>query len=107
MRGDVDVPVSGCEGGLGCFRTLSFGETEDGRLAVRSGDGWILAVEFRDVPRAYSVLGYGQSALEESPHFADQAEMFARGELKYVAWTDEDIERKEIRRYRPGREAGR
>ncbi len=106
IRGDVDVPVSGCEGNLGCFRTLSFGETGDGRLAARSGDGWILAVEFRDVPRAYSVLAYGQSAREDSPHYDDQAAMFARGELKAVAWTDADIGRATIRRYRPGADAG-
>jgi hypothetical protein len=33
--------------------------------------------------------------------------MFARGELKRVAWTDADIERAAIRRYRPGEEANR
>jgi acyl-homoserine-lactone acylase len=107
IRGDVDEPVAGCEGVFGCFRTLSFGVTEDGRFAARSGDGWVLAVEFGDVPRAYSVLAYGQSPLEDSPHHADQAAMFARGELKRVAWTDADIERTAIRRYRPGEEANR
>jgi acyl-homoserine-lactone acylase len=107
IRGDVDEPVAGCEGVFGCFRTLSFGVTEDDRFAARSGDGWVLAVEFGDVPRAYSVLAYGQSPLEDSPHHADQAAMFARGELKRVAWTDADIERTAIRRYRPGEEANR
>jgi hypothetical protein len=28
--------------------------------------------------------------------------MFARGELKPVAWTERDIEAQTIRRYRPG-----
>ena len=107
IRGDVDEPVAGCEGVFGCFRTLSFGVTEDDRFAARCGDGWVLAVEFGDVPRADSVLAYGQSPLEDSPHHADQAAMFARGELKRVAWTDADIERTAIRRYRPGVEANR
>ena len=107
VRGDVDVPVSGCEGVFGCFRTLSFAPIGDGRYRVRSGDGWILGVEFGEIPRAYSVLAYGQSTREDSPHHADQAALFARGELKAVAWTDEDIERSTIRRYRPGEEVGR
>jgi acyl-homoserine-lactone acylase len=97
------VPVSGCQGAHGCFRTLSFRATGDGRLAVSSGDGWILAVELGGPePVARSVLAYGQSNLEDSPHHDDQAELFARQETKVVAWTDADIERLAIRRYRPG-----
>jgi acyl-homoserine-lactone acylase len=105
IRGDVDVPVSGCPPTLGCFRALSFEERPDGRLAANRGDGWVLAVEFGDVPRAYSVLAYGESNRPGSPWFADQAAMFARGELKKVAFTREDIERSAVRRYRPGVDA--
>ena len=102
IRGDVDEPVSGCEPALGCFRTLSFEETDDGRFAANRGDAWVFAVEFNDVPRAYSVLSYGQSPKEDSPHHADQAAMFSRGEMKPVAWTRVAIEEGAIRRYRPG-----
>lgn len=101
-RGDVDVPVGGCHGRFGCFRVLWFEEEKDGRQVVTGGDGWVLAVEFGKVPRAYSVLAYGQSDQPDSPHHADQAALFARGELKPVAFTDEEIERTLIRRYRPG-----
>ncbi|GMV03760.1 MAG: 7-beta-(4-carbaxybutanamido)cephalosporanic acid acylase [Gemmatimonadota bacterium] len=101
IRGDVDEPVSGCPGTLGCFRTLSFGRDESGRFAANTGDGWILAVEFGDVPRAYSVLAYGQSNVEGHPHFADQAAMFAQGRMKTVAFTRDDIERGALRRYHP------
>jgi acyl-homoserine-lactone acylase len=102
IRGEVDEPVSGCDGTLGCFRTLSFSETEDGRLAANRGDAWILAVEFGDRPRGYSVLAYGQSRIEDSPHFDDQAAMFARQEYKSIAWDDAEIAARAIRRYRPG-----
>ena len=102
VRGDVDEPVAGCEGGLGCFRTISFETLPDGRRAVNRGDGWVFAVEFGDEPRGYTVLAYGQSRLEDSPHFDDQAAMFARGEMKPVYWNDAAIEGAMIRRYRPG-----
>ena len=102
IRGDVDQPVAGCPPTLGCFRTLSYAPTDDGRLAANRGDGWVLAVEFGDIPRAYSILAYGESNQEDSPYFADQATMFAQGGMKIVAFTTEDIQRTEVRRYRPG-----
>ena len=81
-RGEVDVPVGGCAGALGCYRVLNFRTDDDGRRRVVGGDGWVLAVEFTSPPRAYSVLAYGQSSREASPYHADQAAMFARGEMK-------------------------
>lgn len=107
VRGNVDVPVSGCPPTLGCFRTLSFETLEDGRRAANRGDAWVLLVEFGDVPSAYTVLSYGQTARTDSPHYADQAAMFARGEMKRVAWTPEEIARATITRYRPGEELRR
>jgi acyl-homoserine-lactone acylase len=101
-RGKVDVPVGGCAGALGCFRTLSFRRDADGKLAASGGDGWVLAVEFGDVPRAYSVLAYGQSPKPDSPWHADQAEMFAKGQLKKVAFTKQDVDANAVSRYRPG-----
>ncbi len=107
IRGDVDAPVSGCPPTLGCFRTLSFARLPDGRRAANRGDAWVFAVEFGDIPRAYTVLSYGQTARRDSPHHDDQAALFARGEMKRAAWTDEDIERTVIMRYRPGQEISR
>ncbi|HMC76937.1 MAG TPA: penicillin acylase family protein [Vicinamibacterales bacterium] len=101
-RGSVDVPVGGCSGQMGCFRVLGFAREADGKLAANTGDGWVLAVEFGAIPRAYSVLAYGQSPQAESPWHADQAAMFARGELKKVAFTARDVEAAASSRYRPG-----
>ncbi|MEZ4416721.1 MAG: penicillin acylase family protein [Gemmatimonadota bacterium] len=103
-RGGVDVPVAGCGGDLGCFRVLNFADDPDGLRSVRGGDGWVLAVEFGQFPRAYSVLAYGQSSREESPHFDDQAALFARGELKRVAFREPEIAAQLVKRYTPGRE---
>jgi acyl-homoserine-lactone acylase len=101
-RGAVDVPVGGCVGALGCFRVLTFRPDSAGKLVATGGDGWVLAVEFGDVPRAYSVLAYGESSREDSPWFSDQAAMFARGELKGVAFTTSDVDAAAVVRYRPG-----
>jgi acyl-homoserine-lactone acylase len=101
-RGNVDVPVGGCASSLGCFRALAFARDADGKLSASGGDGWILAVEFGDVPRALSVLAYGESSRRDSPWFSDQAEMFAKGELKKVAFTTADVDAQAVVRYRPG-----
>ena len=102
----VDVPVGGCTGLLGCFRVLWFDEQPDdnGQLAVRGGDGWVLAVEFAETPRAYSVLAYGQSSNEESPHHSDQLATFADNRMTPVVFNEDDVKRATIREYRPGAE---
>lgn len=101
-RGNVDVPVGGCSGALGCFRVLTYEDQPDGKRAANSGDGWVLAVEFgARAPRAYSILAYGQSTDPASPHYADQAAMFARGEFKPVWFTAKDVMAHAIRTYTP------
>ena len=106
-RGSVDVPVGGCGGALGCFRVLNFATADDGRRVVNGGDGWVLAVEFAAEPRAYSILAYGQSPDPASPWHDDQAALFAANRMKRVLWTEADIERGTVLRYRPGEETRR
>ena len=65
------------------------------------------AVEFGDVPRAYSVLAYGESSRENSPYHADQAALFARGEMKKVLFLASDVDAGVVERYRPGEEKRR
>lgn len=102
--GNVDVPVGGCGGALGCFRVLNFDDAPDGKRIVNGGDGWVIAVEFADTPRAYSVLAYGQSPNPSSPWHDDQAAMFAANRMKPVRFTEEDIAADLVTRYRPGEE---
>ena len=96
-----DLPAGGCSGALGCFRVLQFRDERDGSRTVTGGDGWILAVEFGDTPRAVSVLAYGNSSLADSPLLGDQADQFARGELKPVFFTAAEVDAAAVRRYRP------
>ncbi|MBK9173862.1 MAG: penicillin acylase family protein [Chloracidobacterium sp.] len=106
-RGKVDMPVGGCGNDLGCFRIMTFERDKDGKFAAVGGDCWVLAVEFDVVPKAYSVLAYGQGRLPSSPYHDDQAEMFAKGELKRVAFTKADVDAQAIVRYRPGEKSVR
>jgi argininosuccinate lyase len=70
---------------------IGFARGDDGKWVGVRGDEWVLAVEFgANGPRAYSVLAYGESDDPASPHRTDQAALFARGELKPVAFTERE-----------------
>lgn len=104
--GEKDLAVGGCTGLLGCFRVLWFVDHRDDgqKLEVRGGDGWVFAVEFGEVPKAYSVLAYGQSNKEDSPYYDDQLNLFTDNRMKKVAYTEDDIREQTIREYHPGME---
>ncbi len=98
-RGDVDLPLSGYQD---CFRTICFRQEEDGKMKPVYGDSYVLAVEFADMPIAYSVMAYSQSSEPHSSHFADQSALFATHKMKRTWFTEEDIEKNLERVYQPG-----
>jgi acyl-homoserine-lactone acylase len=102
--GELDLPVGGCPSNLGCFRVIGYGRDDDGKFRARTGDAWVLAVEFGETPRAYSVLLYGNSNQDDSPYFYNQAEMFANNHMKPVAYTESDSASMLVRSYRPSEE---
>jgi acyl-homoserine-lactone acylase len=65
------------------------------------GNSYVAIVEFGDQVRARSILNYGQSMHPDSPHYTDQAEMFANGEMKPVLFAMEDILANLKESYRP------
>lgn len=72
------------------------------RIYGDRGNSFVAAVEFGPKVRAKSILAGGQSGDPRSPHFDDQAAMYARGEFKDVLFYREDIERNLERKYHPG-----
>ena len=102
--GNTDLPAGGCWGDMGCFRVLWWRMAADGKWAASGGDGWIIAVEFGNEPRAYSILAYGESKRDDSPHHTDQVAMFVKGQFKRVLFAEKDVEAGVERRYHPGAE---
>ena len=72
------------------------------RIYGDRGNSFVAAVEFGPTLRAKSILAGGQSADPASKHFADQAEMYSRGQFKDVLFYPADIEAHLERKYRPG-----
>lgn len=97
----IPVPfVSGNWGALAAYGMTSPQKTK--RIYGERGNSFVAAVEFGKRVRAKSILAGGQSGDPASPHFNDQAEMYARGEFKDVLFYPEDIDKHVERRYHPG-----
>ena len=103
-KGNVDLPVSGGPGTMGCFRVLDFRKDPDGKLVANTGDSWVFAVEFSEPPKAYTVVAYSQSDAEGSPHLSDQAALFSANKMKRAAFTEAEIQAQLLKSYRPGEE---
>ncbi len=88
-------------GSLASFGMVAKQKTK--RIYGDRGNSFVAAVEFGPKVRAKSILAGGQSGNPASKHFADQAEMYSRGEFKDVLFYKEDIEKALERKYHPGR----
>jgi acyl-homoserine-lactone acylase len=62
----------------------------------------VAVIEFGPRIKARSILAGGVSGDPRSPHFNDQAELYAKGQFKDVLYYRDDVERNAERKYRPG-----
>lgn len=104
IRGDVNLPISGGPDILRAIYPSEIGE--DGILKANAGDTWIAIVEWdADGNQTAEVIHqFGAATLDESsPHYADQAPLFAAEEWRPALIERADIEANASRTYRPGR----
>ncbi len=112
LTGDVDQPfddarpsfpvafTSSTWGSLAAFGMTSPRKTR--RIYGERGNSFVAVVEFGKRVKAKTILAGGVSGDPASPHFADQAERYARGEFKDVAYYRADVEKNARRTYHPG-----
>jgi acyl-homoserine-lactone acylase len=67
-----------------------------------SGNSFLAAVEFGERVRAKAVTAGGESGDPNSPHFRDQAERYAKGQLRDVYFYPDELKGHVEREYRPG-----
>jgi acyl-homoserine-lactone acylase len=67
-----------------------------------TGNSFICAVEFGKKITAKSLLAGGESGDINSPHFADQALMYTKGQFKEVLFYKEDVLKHIEKQYHPG-----
>jgi penicillin amidase/acyl-homoserine-lactone acylase len=101
-RGKTDL---GLGGGPDCLRAVDFVQDKDGRFEGVNGDCYILLVEWDRDGRVHSesIHQYGSATLDEkSPHYADQASLFADEKMKPTLLTEAEVKAHLEREYRPG-----
>jgi penicillin amidase/acyl-homoserine-lactone acylase len=101
-RGRLDLPLAG---GPDALRAVYSRPAADGRLEGFAGDCFVMHVEWdpAGTVRSRSIHQFGSATLDpHSPHFADQAPLFARQEWKPVRLEEADLRAHLVREYRPG-----
>jgi len=104
-RGKVDLALGG---GPDIVRAVG-GKFADGRVTGAKGDSYVLFVTWdENSVVARSIVPYGTATLDEnSPHYADQAPLFAELGTKPVWFNEADIRANLESEYRPGEEMSR
>ncbi|MBT8336189.1 MAG: penicillin acylase family protein [Gemmatimonadetes bacterium] len=91
--GRESLAVGGAPGGLGSAFTFYGGPAgQPGPRLGAGGNSFVKVIEFGPTPRAASVLNYGQSGDPASPHFFDQARLYAARSFKPAWFTRADVE---------------
>jgi acyl-homoserine-lactone acylase len=102
IRGKVNVPIAG---GPDVYRAVYAKKQEDGTLKANGGDTFIMFVTWdkNGGLSSRSIHQYGSATMDAtSPHYADQAVMFANMQTKPVVFNRVDMAGQIHRSYRPG-----
>ncbi len=92
--------ASGRWGALASFGARTYPGTR--RMYGTSGNSFVAVVEFGQPLRAKAITVGGLQSDPDSPHFDDQAEMYANGEFRDVLFYRDDIEANLETSYQPG-----
>ena len=87
-------------GSLASFGARAYPQTK--KWYGTSGNSFVAVVEFGDRVRARAITAGGLNSDPSSPHFNDQTERYATGNLRDVYYYPEDLEGHIEREYHPG-----
>jgi acyl-homoserine-lactone acylase len=102
-RGATDWPIGGGPDLLNAVDS----HREGPNLIGQQGDSYVCVVEFAQETRGWAIHQYGNVNRPDSPHFADQAPLFVRRELRPVLRTRRELEQAGSHPYHPGAEIRR
>ena len=96
-RNNLRIPIHGADGDLGVYGAIS-SRLEDGGYLAHGGNSHLQAVTWDDgeCPIADTLLVPSQSSDPDSPHFADQTELYSRKEWVRFPYCEADISAAQI-----------
>ena len=100
------MPIAGAPGSLGVvFSFYTLPQSGQMRRYGFAGHSFVGAVELAAQPKAKTILQFGESGDPASPHWFDQAVLYAKKQFKPSWFTQTEVEAHSERRYHPGEHA--
>jgi penicillin amidase len=97
------LPVAGAPGPLGVvFNFYALPQEGQKRRYGLAGHSFVGAVELAEQPKAKTILQFGESSDPASPHWFDQAELYAKRQFKPSWYSRADVDAHTERHYHPG-----
>jgi acyl-homoserine lactone acylase PvdQ len=97
------LPIAGSPGPLGSvFSFYALPQAGQKRRYGVAGHSYVGIVELAAQPRAKTILQFGQSGDPSSPHWFDQAQLYAKGQFKPSWFAKSDVESNSKLSYHPG-----
>jgi acyl-homoserine-lactone acylase len=100
---EPSIPVGFTSGNWGSLASFGAAPTRSTKKWYgTSGNSFVAVVEFGRRVRAKAVTAGGESGDPKSPHFNDQAQRYARGDLREVYFYPDQLKGRVKRKYAPG-----
>jgi acyl-homoserine lactone acylase PvdQ len=97
------LPIAGAPGPLGVvFNFYSLPQAGQKRRYGVAGHSYVAAVELSAQPKVKTILQFGESGDPASPHWFDQAPLYAKKQFKPAWYTEADVLAHSERHYHPG-----
>jgi penicillin amidase len=97
------LPIAGAPGSLGVvFNFYTVPQSGQKRRYGVAGHSYVAAVELAPQPNAKTILQFGESGDPKSPHWFDQAELYAKKQFKPSWYSKSDVLAHAERQYHPG-----
>jgi acyl-homoserine-lactone acylase len=89
VRGNKEISIFGLPDVITAMRGVDY---KDGKIKITHGESYIQLVKFLNGKvEIESVISYGSSDHEDSPHYNDQMEMYSKFKTKKMTFNKEEI----------------
>nr|WP_299421727.1 acylase [uncultured Emticicia sp.] len=100
VRGEIEKPSWGLPDVITAMHTRPY---KDGKLKVVQGESYIGLIKFpkEGLPEIETVLNFGQSTHADSPHFADQMDLYLSQKTKKMTLNKDEVMKSAVKTYSP------